>query len=167
MPGNWQYKYMCMWEYLEEEAVDHPNSEAAEWCKDMLDAYGDITNFPHIGCGANFVPFACGPSLVCEIQFTHKDGAWEAFLADQVPSALDDQIKKVNYQNMTRCFSKISPEVLLQAIPMTMPMTYLATVDGKEMKGIAKYPLDQWLDEEAPCFTREKWAMICLLIAER
>ena len=35
------------------------------------------------------------------------------------------------------------------------------------MDGVAKYPLDAWIDSGAPCFTNEKWAMICILIADR
>ena len=35
------------------------------------------------------------------------------------------------------------------------------------MEGVAKYPLDAWIDSGAPEFTNEKWAMICILIAER
>ena len=46
-------------------------------------------------------------------------------------------------------------------------MTHLATVDGKKMEGVAKYPLDAWIASGAPEFTKEKWAMICILLAER
>ena len=35
------------------------------------------------------------------------------------------------------------------------------------MEGVAKYPLDAWIDSGAACFTTEKWAMICILIASR
>ena len=48
-----------------------------------------------------------------------------------------------------------------------MPMTHLATVSGKKMEGVAKYPLDAWVESGAPCFTNAKWAMMCILIAER
>ena len=36
MPGNWQYACCCIWEYLQEEAIDHPGSAADLWFKDML-----------------------------------------------------------------------------------------------------------------------------------
>ena len=81
-----------MWEYLQEEAVDHPGSEADKWFQDMLGHYGDMTKFPHIGCGANFIPYARGPSMVCEIQMRQNAGEWEAFLADQTPQALDGRV---------------------------------------------------------------------------
>ena len=46
-------------------------------------------------------------------------------------------------------------------------MTHLATIDGKKMEGVAKYPLDAWTNSGAPEFTNEKWCMICILLAER
>ena len=70
-PGNWKYKCCCMWEYLEEEAHDRPESAAADWFKDMLTTYGEITNFPHVGCGARYVPWKRGSSMVCEINMLH------------------------------------------------------------------------------------------------
>ena len=167
MPGNWQFTCCCMWEYLQEEAVDHPESAADQWFQDMLQTYGEIGKFPHVGCGANYVPWRRGPSMVCEIQFTQGSGQWEAFLADHTPQALDDQLKKLTYDALSNTFQTLSPEVMLKAIPVTMPMTHLATVSGKKMEGVAKYPLDAWIKSGAPEFTNEKWAMICILLAER
>ena len=117
-----------MWEYLQEEATDHPNSAADEWFKDMLQTYGEVEKFPHIGCGANYVPWARGPSMVCEIQMSQNKGEWEAFLADHTPQALDDQLKKLSYEALSRTFQTLKPETLLRAIPVTMPMTHLVTV---------------------------------------
>lgn len=166
MPGNWQFKCCCMWEYLQEEAADHPDTPADKWFKDMLAEYGDVKNFPHIGCGANYVPYKRGPSMVCEILMHDGNGRWEAFLADHTPEALDDQLKKISYEKLSEAFGTISPEFLLRAIPMTMPMTHLVSISGKRMEGVAKYPLDAWAKADAPCFTTEKWAVMCLLLAE-
>ena len=105
--------------------------------------------------------------MVCEIQMSQNNGEWEAFLADHTPTALDDQLKKLSYDALSRTFQTLTPETLLKAIPVTMPMTHLVTVSGKKMEGVAKYPLDQWISSGAPCFTNEKWAMICILLAER
>ncbi len=164
LPGNWKYKCMCMWEYLQEEAADHPGSPADEWFADMLKTYGKVSQFPHVGCGANFVPWKRGPSMVCEVQM--RGASWEAFLAAFTPQALDDQLKKVSYMALSEAFGKMSPETMFKAIPMTMPMTHLETVWGKKMEGIARYPLDAWEDAGNPCFTEEKWAMMCLHLAE-
>ena len=105
--------------------------------------------------------------MVCEIQMRQGSGDWEAFLADHTPTALDDQLKKLSYDALTKTFQSLAPITLMNAIPVTMPMTHLATIDGKKMDGVAKYPLDAWISSGAPEFTSEKWAMICLLIAER
>ena len=167
MPGNWKYKCCCMWEYLEEEAHDNPGSPASKWFQDMVDTYGTVSNFPHVGCGANYVPWARGASMVCEIQL-RGGSSWEAFLADHTPPALDDQFKKISYDALSRAFGSLAPEVMMKAIPMTMPMTYLVTVTGgKKMEGVAQYPIDKWICAGNPTFTNEKWAMICLLIAEK
>ena len=156
-----------MWEYLQEEAIDHQGSAADKWFQKMLEDYGEIEKFPHIGCGAKYVPWARGPSMVCEIQLRQFSGEWEAFLADHTPQALDDQLKKLSYDALSKSFQSLKPETILRAIPMTMPMTHLATISGKQMEGVAKYPLDSWINTGAPCFTTEKWAMICILIADR
>ena len=71
------------------------------------------------------------------------------------------------YDALSRTFQTLKPETILKAIPVTMPMTHLVSVSGKKMEGVAKYPLDAWIDSGAPEFTNEKWAMICILIAER
>ena len=167
-PGNWKFMCMCMWEYLEEEALDRPGSPAAEWFAEMQKEYGEkVTDFPHIGCGANYVPWKRGPSMVCEILMKQEGDVWEAFLADHTPVALDDQLKKLKYEALSLAFGQLAPEMIYKAIPMTMPMTHLHTVNGKKMSGVAKYPLDAWIAAGDPCFTSEKWAMLCLMIAEK
>ena len=105
--------------------------------------------------------------MVCEIQLRQSAGEWEAFLADHTPTALDDQLKKLSYDALSKSFQSLKPETILKAIPVTMPMTHLVTVSGKKMEGVAKYPLDAWIESSAPCFTNEKSAMICILIAAR
>ena len=77
------------------------------------------------------------------------------------------QNKKSDKLVKPKTFQTLAPGTLLKAIPVTMPMTHLATMSGKKMEGVAKYPLDAWIDSGAPEFTNEKWAMICILIAER
>ena len=107
--------------------------------------------------------------MVCEIQMGNG-GEWEAFLADHTPQALDDQLKKISYEALSKSFKTIcalSPEAMLKAIPMTMPMTHFESINGKKMDGVARYPLDAWEAAGNLCLTNEKWAMICLLIAER
>ena len=35
------------------------------------------------------------------------------------------------------------------------------------MEGVAQYPVDKWICAGDPTFTNEKWAMICMMIAEK
>ena len=56
---------------------------------------------------------------------------------------------------------------MMKAIPMTMPMTHLVTHEGRRMEGIARYPLDSWEAAGDPCFTTEKWGMLCMLLSEK
>ena len=105
--------------------------------------------------------------MVCEIQMRQNSGEWEAFLADNPPQALVDQLKKTSYDALAKTFQQLSPEIMLKAIPITMPMTHLTTASGKMVEGVAKYPLDDWISVAAPNFTTEKWVMICLLLAEK
>eukprot|EP00975_Prorocentrum_lima_P041268 8670072-Prorocentrum_lima.AAC.1 len=52
-----------------------------------------VDNWPKIGCGARFMPWGRGASMVMEMQI--NVGSWEAFMADRFPEVLDDGIKKV------------------------------------------------------------------------
>jgi hypothetical protein len=168
MPGNWQYRCQVCWEYLHEEAIDNRKSAAASWFRELKEKFGDITKFPQIGCGSNYKPFKNGASMVCEIQL-RKSGdpnAWEAFLAEQMPTALDDRIKSLTYTSLSKSFATLTPDTIIRSIPITMPMTNLMTVDGYELKGVAKYPIDAWKLAGNPVFTQEAWAKLCLLIAE-
>ena len=115
MPGNWQFSCCCRWEYLQEESIDHPGSAADKWFKDMQATYSeDLQKFPHIGCGSTYVPYKKGPSMVCEIQLRQSGGQqWEAFLADHTPQALDDQLKKVSYDALSKAFQSLTPETSL------------------------------------------------------
>ena len=163
MPGTWKFMCCVSWEYLQEEAVDDPKGAAAAWFKELLDHFGSVKDFPHIGCGSNYVPWAKGPSMVCEVLIGNT---WEAFLADHTPSILDDQLKKVSYLSLSRAMGKMTPQQMFKAIPVTMPMTHLAYYEGKQLEGIAKYPIDAWVTAGHPSFTTQRWGMICMALAE-
>eukprot|EP00975_Prorocentrum_lima_P011876 2526335-Prorocentrum_lima.AAC.1 len=47
----------------------------------MKEKYSEkVEAWPEIGCGARFVPWARGASMVMEVQMS--DGSWEAFMAE-------------------------------------------------------------------------------------
>ena len=144
--------------------MDKPESPAAKWFQEMLDHFGSVGRFPHIGCGSNYVPWAKGPSMVCEVLI---GDSWEAFLADHTPSILDDKLKHASYMALSRAMGQITPEQMFKAIPVTMPMTHLAYYKNKQLDGIAKYPVDAWVKRGNPSFTTERWGMICMALAER
>eukprot|EP00975_Prorocentrum_lima_P055198 11573443-Prorocentrum_lima.AAC.1 len=54
----------------------------------------NIDQWPKVGCGARFVPWAKGASLVAEIKM--PDGTWEALMADRFPEQLHDEIRKAH-----------------------------------------------------------------------
>ena len=58
----------------------------------MQRQYGDVSNWPKIGCGSKFVPYKYGRSMVVEIQC--EDGRWKAFSSARLPQPIDDEIKK-------------------------------------------------------------------------
>eukprot|EP00975_Prorocentrum_lima_P064168 12895936-Prorocentrum_lima.AAC.1 len=49
---------------------------------------------PKVGCGARFIPWGRGASMVMDMQM--KDGKCEAFMAERFPENLEDEIKKVH-----------------------------------------------------------------------
>ena len=83
------------------------------------------------------------------------------------PDPRDDQLKRLSYESLSKAFGSLEPEEVLKAIPLTMPMTHLEDYNGKQMEGIARYPLDAWIKAGDPCFTKEMWAKVCLALAER
>eukprot|EP00974_Lingulodinium_polyedra_P046601 4465442-Lingulodinium_polyedra.AAC.1 len=63
-----------------------------EWVNDLTTKWGPyIERWPHVGCGCNFIPWKKGASMVVEIQT--QAGEWLSFMADRLPSQLDDAIK--------------------------------------------------------------------------
>eukprot|EP00974_Lingulodinium_polyedra_P099919 9679767-Lingulodinium_polyedra.AAC.1 len=65
-----------------------------EWVENLVTEYGDdIQKWPKVCCETNFVPWRKGASMVIEMKT--KDGEWPPFMADRLPSQLDDAIKGV------------------------------------------------------------------------
>ena len=57
----------------------------------------------------------------------------------------------------------ISPEELLEIVPMSFPMTHV--VDADVFPGIAKYPVDEWLEQGAPRQSAHGWIKLGRKIA--
>eukprot|EP00974_Lingulodinium_polyedra_P092914 9002264-Lingulodinium_polyedra.AAC.1 len=78
--------------------------------------------------------------MVVEMQT--RDGEWLSFVADRLPSQLDDAIKGVKAEFDVPA-QNLTPEDLKDEHPMGFPMTGV----GPDFPCIAKYPVDAW--EEA------------------
>ena len=89
----------------------------------MVQRYGnDITLWPNVGCGCKYIPSALGPGLVCEVD--GPEGETIAFLAEQIPEAIDDQIKahQTHWDDATR---RLTLEQLESVMPITFPQNQL------------------------------------------
>ena len=130
------------------------------WVDDLHKRYGEVTKWPKIGCESEFVPHAKGYSMVAEVLCA--DGVWAAFSADRMPQQLDDEIKKA-HAAFYMAGRKLNETELLNIIPVTFPMTNL--LPG--FKFIASYPVDEWEEQQLPCFTVISWCKLAMLIAEK
>eukprot|EP00975_Prorocentrum_lima_P063832 12893897-Prorocentrum_lima.AAC.1 len=64
---GWRFYCEVDWSVLEKE--------------DMKEKYStQVDNWPKVGCGAKFLPWGRGASMVMAMQM--NDGSWEAFMAD-------------------------------------------------------------------------------------
>ena len=98
--------------------------------------------------------------MVAEVKCA--DGRWEAFVADRLPTQLDDEIKRV-HAAFFLAGKKLNEEELLKIIPVSFPMTNHL----KGFKSIAKYPVDEWERQKLPCFTTKSWCKLAMLIASK
>ena len=53
--------------------------------------HGTVEQWPGIGCGSRFVPWAKGASMVVELKMS--TGEWQSCMADRLPAELDDELK--------------------------------------------------------------------------
>ena len=160
-PNRWKFKCEVNWAALIEAQMNFPADKLLKsWVNDMHNEYGDVTKWPKVGCGADFIPWAKGMSMVAEVKC--PDGVWQAFSADRLPAQLDDEIKKAQAA-FYLAGRKLNEEELLGIIPVSFPMTNHL----KGFKSIAKYPVDEWEKQNLPCFTTKSWCKLAMLIASK
>jgi len=94
------------------------------------------------------------------------DGTWEAFMADRFPEQLDDEIKK-KHKDFYMAAQHLDPEELMEELPMTLPVTHLLNINGVEINGVAKYPLDEWEKQGQPMITTSGWIKLCMKICAK
>ncbi len=97
--------------------------------------------------------------MVAELKM--DDGHWEAFMADRLPTELDDEIKK-SRAAFVNASKLMDPEEVKSLMPISFPMTHV--LPGQEYMAIARYPIDEWMASGQPILSTIK---LCLKIAEK
>ena len=94
------------------------------------------------------------------VELLLADNTWTAFVSARLPQELDDAIKgkRAEFYMGAR---DLSPDELLESVPMAFPMTHL--VDG--FPGVARYPVDEWEAAGAPIMTVKSWVKLCMRVA--
>ena len=95
------------------------------------------------------------------------DGVYKAFMSERLPEALDDAIKKKNYDKFKEVCNNLTPQEIYESLPTCFPMTHNIMVNGKPFRGVARYPLATSQAEGKPVMTRKHWAKFCMKIAQR
>ena len=165
-PNKQAWKFYCRmdWEVLVnaggwDEAPEHVKS----WASNMVAAYGrDWKTWPQVGCGAKFVPWSRGASIILELKC---GDTWRAMMAVRPPPILLDEIFKVRYEFALR-LNAMTPGQIQKVMPMCFPMTY--PIDGNDgmFPIVAKFPVDQWIEERQPVFDEASWCALCIHLVE-
>jgi hypothetical protein len=165
--AKWTWKCHCEWGYLVKEAyVKGPESDAYKWMKELEAEYGmDIAQWPNIGCGGGFRACSNGPSMVIEVRVDSEEGTWEAFLSERLPPIIDDCIKGEHLAAFQKAMGKVSPDEIYDLLPMTFPKTHNLVHNGKVLRGISKYPIDEWMKKDRPVMTSLMWVTFVRAVA--
>eukprot|EP00975_Prorocentrum_lima_P001386 298810-Prorocentrum_lima.AAC.1 len=92
--AHWRFYCHCDWTVLEKEGRQDPSDKhpVTVWYTYMKAKHSpSVESWPKVGCGARFLSWKRGASMVMEMQM--KDGSWEASMAQRFPQNLDDEIK--------------------------------------------------------------------------
>ena len=162
-PQRWKYKCNVKWESLIKAALHDKDKELETEVTKMMDTmvsrHGqDPAAWPKVGCGARFIPWAKGESMVVELR---TEVGYEAFVADRIPPILDDEIKK-NHAAFYNAAAKLTAADLLDDLPMSFPVTH--TLPG--IPCVARFPVDKWDRAGNPKITGVKWCKIAQKVAE-
>jgi len=134
----WSYKCQSEWGYLAEETALKPQSEAAKWHNELTKEYGGNYNlWPRIGRQQGFRAFKNGASIVMELKVGNES---QTFVSERMPEALDDAIKKRNYDKFRTVCDELSPQELYDSLPMCFPMTHTLSVWGKTIQRSSALP---------------------------
>ena len=162
--NGWRFYCRMDWEVLVQAgAWDGAPDHVKMWAANMVEAYGrNWKSWPQIGCGARFIPWARGASIILELKC---GDTWMAMAAVRPPPILLDEIFRVRYEFALR-LDAMTPSQIQQVMPICFPMSYL--IDGRDGKfpGIAKFPVDQWVKDGRPIFDEAAWCTLCIHLVE-
>ena len=96
------------------------------------------------------------------VELRVSTGEWRAFVADRLPTELDDSIK-AHHAKFYLAQQNLSPHELEGILPVSFPMTHQLA----EFPGVAKYPIDEWEEAGSPMLTVTGWCVLCMKIAEK
>ena len=96
------------------------------------------------------------------IEIQVEDKQWHSLLADRLPEQLDDEIKGV-LGAWHEAAGRVSPEEMLDKVPLTLPRCGLPT----PVVGVAKFDFETWKQRGQPTLTKAGWIALCELIASK
>jgi hypothetical protein len=105
--------------------------------------------------------------MVIEILVDPVEDRWEAFLSERLPPIIDGCIKGHILALFQQAMKKVSPEDIYELLPMALPTTHHYEHFGTTLRGIAKYPIDEWMKKERPVMTSTMWINFVRLIAQQ
>ncbi len=122
-PGTWKFFCKVDWASLVDAALTmDDDSHIRKYAVMMVERHGeDFNKWPAIRCWAKFFPWRRGASIVAELQM--DDGTWEAFMADRLPTELDDEIKKCR-ADFVKASKMMDPAEVQALMPKSFPMRF-------------------------------------------
>ena len=64
--GLWWFYCGLVYEYGIEEVEANPHGALAKYYSELKEKYGEMENWPRIGCGCRYTPESKGPGMVIE-----------------------------------------------------------------------------------------------------
>ena len=155
--GKWKFRCRVVWdEFVKLSTGDDADPQVEAWVDNLKQEYGeDHDQWPEVGCGARFRPWTNGPLRVVEMR--QSDGQWKAFMADRMPTALDDAIKGRHWE-MAKALGQMSSRDLWESVPMIFPMTNHPPV----FPMLSRFPVEEWKRAGAPYLSTKGWCKFCI-----
>ena len=116
-PNRWKCVCKLDWGKFVEAQEHFPgNQDLHKWVGDLKAKYGPMEDWPHIGCGSKFRPWAKGASMVVELKM--GNGEWQSFMAEQMPNELDDAINS-HHAAFAMAQRELTPNDIFDILPVT------------------------------------------------